>query len=130
MKEQRVMMNAGTSGFPDGCELCESRFDAAFLIFDEYVVFADSCKKRMGRGYEADPDYYHEGQTGRIFYYSLRVMSGCKIFEMVCPRSFGFRVALGSMSASGYTMMFGSIDKQFKKRYCRTVINTGNGVVM
>ena len=32
---------------------------------------------------------------------------------------FGFRVALGSMSASGYTMMFGSIDKQFKeKRYC------------
>ena len=44
---------------------------------------------------------------------------------------FGFRVALGSMSASGYTMMFGSIDKQFKEKDIagRGYVNTGNGVV-
>ena len=35
------------------------------------------------------------------------------------------------MSASGYTMMFGSIDKQFKEEDIagRGYVNTGNGVV-
>lgn len=67
-----------------------------FLIFDEYVAFMDTlAKKEWERGYEADPDYYHERQTGRIFYYSCVSASGCKISRRWCPRSVRFPCCAG-----------------------------------
>ncbi len=74
-----VMMNAGTSEFPDGCRYAKESVDAAFLIFDGmwHLIL---LKKKMGRRlWKADPDYYHEGQTGRIFYYSCVSASRYKI---------------------------------------------------
>lgn len=63
--------------------------------------------------------------------YLSRIMPDAKYLGDGVRDQFGFRVALGSMSASGYTMMFGSIDKQFKEKDIagRGYVNTGNGVV-
>ncbi len=90
-------------------------------------------QKKMGRGYKADPDYYHEGQTGRIFllFFACQRPDAKYLGDGVRDQ-FGFRVALGSMSASGYPMMLAVLIKQFKEKILPDAwkqVNTGNGVV-
>ena len=103
-----------------------------FLIFDEYVAFMDTlAKKEWEEVMKLIRIIIMKGRQAGYFIILACQRPDAKYLGDGVRDQFGFRVALGSMSASGYTMMFGSIDKQFKEKDIagRGYVNTGNGVV-
>ena len=103
-----------------------------FLIFDEYVAFMDTlAKKEWEEVMKLIRIIIMKGRQAGYFIILACQRPDAKYHGDGVRDQFGFRVALGSMSASGYTMMFGSIDKQFKEKDIagRGYVNTGNGVV-
>ena len=103
-----------------------------FLIFDEYVAFMDTlAKKEWEEVMKLIRIIIMKGRQAGYFIILACQRPDAKYLGDGVRDQFGFRVALGSMSASGYTMMFGNIDKQFKEKDIagRGYVNTGNGVV-
>ena len=103
-----------------------------FLIFDEYVAFMDTlAKKEWEEVMKLIRIIIMKGRQAGYFIILACQRPDAKYLGDGVRDQFGFRVALGSMSASGYTMMFGGIDKQFKEKDIagRGYVNTGSGVV-
>ena len=115
-----------------GMNYAKLGFEPCFLVFDEYVAFMTMLNKKE-----------NETVTGYIQAIILKGREAGFFLILACQRpdakflgegvrdQFGFRVTLGKMSNSGYTMMFGSVDKIFMPKTVkgRGYVNTGDDVV-
>ena len=119
-------------GYRPGMNYAKLGFEPCFLIFDEYVAFMTMLSKKE-----------NETVTGYIQAIILKGREAGFFLILACQRpdakflgegvrdQFGFRATLGKMSSSGYTMMFGSVDKIFMPKTVkgRGYVNTGDDVV-
>lgn len=119
-------------GYRPGMNYAKLGFEPCFLVFDEYVAFMTMLNKKE-----------NETVTGYIQAIILKGREAGFFLILACQRpdakflgegvrdQFGFRVTLGKMSNSGYTMMFGSVDKIFMPKTVkgRGYVNTGDDVV-
>lgn len=124
-----------TQGHPDfkmGANYAKAGLAPHFLIFDEYVAFMDTlAKKEWEEVMKLIRIIIMKGRQAGYFIILACQRPDAKYLGDGVRDQFGFRVALGNMGTSGYTMMFGSIEKQFKEKNIkgRGYVNTGNGVV-
>lgn len=105
---------------------------AHFLIFDEYVAFMEMLEKKE-REYVVSliKKIVLKGRQAGFFLVLACQRPDAKYLGDGIRDQFGFRLALGNMSDSGYTMMFGNIDKVYRKKEVqgRGYVNTGGDVV-
>lgn len=105
---------------------------ANFLIFDEYVAFMDMlAKKEIEDVISMIKKIVMLGRQAGFMLILACQRPDAKYLGEGIRDQFGFRAALGKMSDSGYTMMFGSTDKNFTEKTTkgRGYVDAGNGVV-
>lgn len=103
-----------------------------FLIFDEYVAYMEMLvKKESEEVVSLLKKIILLGRQAGFFLILACQRPDAKYLGDGTRDQFGFRVALGSMSASGYTMMFGSTDKEFLPKDIKGhgYVDAGNGIV-
>lgn len=89
-------------------------FQARFMIFDEYVAYLSMLQKKEA---EEVIGYLQKivllgRQAGFLVILSCQ-RPDAKYLPDGVRDQFGLRIALGAMTDSGYTMMFGTTEKQF-----------------
>ena len=97
-------------------------FQARFMIFDEYVAYLSMLQKKEA---EEVISYLQKivllGRQAGFFVILSCQRPDAKYLPDGVRDQFGLRIALGAMTDSGYTMMFGTTEKQFiTKRHQRT----------
>lgn len=105
---------------------------ARFLFFDEYVAFMDMLdKKEAEKAMSLMKQIVMLGRQAGFFIVLACQRPDAKYLGEGLRDQFGLRVALGSMSDSGYTMMFGSTERIFvtKETKGRGYISTGGPVI-
>lgn len=103
-----------------------------FLIFDEYVAFMEMLtKKEWEEPMSLIKKIVLKGRQAGFFIILACQRPDAKYLGDGVRDQFGFRVALGNMSDSGYSMMFGNLEKEYREKDIkgRGYVNTGNGVV-
>lgn len=119
-------------GYRMGMNYADLGMEAHFLVFDEYVAFAETLgKKEWENAVSLLKKVVMKGRQAGYFIILACQRSDAKYLGDGIRDQFGFRVALGMMSDSGYTMMFGNVDKTCipKKIPGRGYVNTGDGVI-
>lgn len=107
-------------------------YAARFLFFDEYVAFMDMLERKEVEGViSVMKQIIMLGRQAGFFIVLACQRPDAKYLGEGLRDQFGLRVALGSMSDSGYTMMFGSTDKIFVSERIdgRGYINVGGSVI-
>ena len=89
-------------------------FQARFMIFDEYVAYLSMLQKKEA---EEVISYLQKivllGRQAGFFVILSCQRPDAKYLPDGVRDQFGLRIALGAMTDSGYTMMFGTTEKQF-----------------
>ena len=90
------------------------RFPARFMVFDEYVAYLSMLPKKEA---EEVISYLQKiillGRQAGFFVVLSCQRPDAKYLPDGVRDQFGLRIALGAMKDSGYTMMFGTTEKQF-----------------
>lgn len=90
---------------------------ANFLIFDEYVAYMEMLpKKEWEDVISVLKKITLLGRQAGFFLILACQRPDAKYLPDGIRGQFGFRVALGTMDSSGYTMMFGSTEKSFTSK--------------
>lgn len=131
LKQTDVMKSMPT--YRTGMNYAQVGLPPHFLIFDEYVVFNEMVTDHKEQ-IQIEECMKQISMLGRQAGFFLII--GCqrpdaKYFREGIRDQFGFRVSLGKMYASGYSMLFGDVDKIFihKKIKGRGYADRGTGVI-
>lgn len=114
-----AMMNRMTeikqrSDYAPGKNYAKFGLSPNFLIFDEYVAFMEMLpKKEWEDTISVLKKIILLGRQAGYFVVLTCQRPDAKYMPDGMRDQFGFRVALGNMETSGYTMMFGSTEKTF-----------------
>lgn len=102
-----------------------------FLIFDEYVAFMDMIGRQSTEVMDLLKQIVMLGRQSGFFIILACQRPDAKYLGDGIRDQFMFRLALGRMSALGYTMMFGDTDKEFfnKPIKGRGYLDTGTNVI-
>ena len=120
------------SDYAPGKNYAAYGYVAQFLIFDEYVAFMDMLdKKEVESVMSLMKQIIMLGRQVGFFIVLACQRPDAKYLGEGLRDQFGLRVALGNMSDTGYSMMFGSTDKLFVTKQIdgRGYINVGGSVV-
>lgn len=115
-----------------GMNYADLGMEPHFLIFDEYVAFMEMLvKKEWEEITSLMKQIIMKGRQAGYFIILACQRPDAKYLGDGIRDQFGFRVALGKTTASGYTMMFGSTDKEYIEKDIkgRGYVNTGRGVI-
>lgn len=115
-----------------GMNYADLKLPPYFLIFDEYVAFMEMLgKKEWEEPLALLRKIILMGRQAGFFLILACQRPDAKYLSDGIRDQFGFRVALGKMTSSGYTMMFGSTDKLYppKNAKGRGYVNAGDGVI-
>lgn len=103
-----------------------------FLIFDEYVAYMEMLpKKEWEEVISVLKRIVLLGRQAGFFLILACQRPDAKYLPDGIRGQFGFRVALGNMEDSGYTMMFGSSEKNFVQKdfLGRGYVKLWNGII-
>lgn len=103
-----------------------------FLIFDEYVAYLEMLgKKEWEEAVSVVKKIALLGRQAGFFLILTCQRPDAKYLPDGVRMQFGLRIALGTMDANGYTMIFGSTEKSFVKKNekGRGYVSLWNGVI-
>lgn len=103
-----------------------------FLIFDEYVAYLEMLpKKEWEEVISALKKIVLLGRQAGFFVILSCQRPDAKYMPDGIRDQFGLRIALGMMESSGYTMIFGSTEKQFVEKDIvgRGYVKLWNGII-